>query len=108
MQVLHEPLHNSATVARFVAVTDEPRAGCPLGGRTSVLVQIVPERIVPYPQTLTSSPGPAPPTSAQRETGADMVSGPALGHDAIENLLRLTLHLEAPIPTPWMQTTHAA
>ena len=37
-----------------------------------------------------------------------ILSGPALGHDAIENLLRLTLHLEAPIPTPWMQTTHAA
>ena len=73
-----------------------------------MLVQIAPERIVPYPQTLTSSPAPAQPTSAQRETEADILSGPALGHDAIENLLRLTLHLEAPIPTPWTQTTNAA
>lgn len=37
-----------------------------------------------------------------------VANGPALGSDAIEELLRLTLRRTEPIPTPWLQTTNAA
>lgn len=37
-----------------------------------------------------------------------IANGPAVGPDAIEELLRLTHHRLQPISTPWMQTTNAA
>lgn len=37
-----------------------------------------------------------------------IANGPAVGPDAIEELLRLTLRRTEPIPTPWLQTTNAA
>ena len=50
----------------------------------------------------------ATPAGFALSSSGRVLSGPALGQEAIENLLRLTLHLEAPIPTPWTQTTNAA
>ncbi len=34
--------------------------------------------------------------------------GPAIGADAIEDLIRSTLHRDEPMPTPWIETTRAA
>ena len=74
MQVVHEPVHNSATEARFVAATDELRNACAWVAGRSAMVRIVPEQITAYAQKLTGEPAPAPArapaTPAQRETEA--------------------------------------
>lgn len=37
-----------------------------------------------------------------------VANGPAIGQDQIESLIRLTLRRHEPIPSSWLQTTHAA
>jgi cytochrome oxidase Cu insertion factor (SCO1/SenC/PrrC family)/uncharacterized membrane protein YphA (DoxX/SURF4 family) len=48
------------------------------------------------------------PTAFAISPDGRIVNGPAVGPDAVEDLIRLTLHRLAPILDPWSQTTQAA
>ncbi len=50
----------------------------------------------------------ASPSAVALTASGTVANGPAIGQDAIEDLIRLTLHRNRPTPTEWTQTTRAA
>lgn len=48
------------------------------------------------------------PSAFTVSTDGTIASGPALGADAIEDLVRLTIHRDEPMSDPWKQTTQTA